>query len=106
MSSQVNQIRYEQEKWKSDYYLAIMKCQEKYLGLCIQMEGRDFGFGPVSFKDLVKFLDEFNYEVPLMKLNRWLGYVQGVLIERGVTTVEIERDETRPLFKPLDTKLI
>jgi len=40
--------------------------------------------------------------MPICKLNRWLGYVQGVLIERGVLTVEGERDATRPLFRPLD----
>ena len=57
-----------------------------------------------------------------MKLNRWVGYIQGLLIERGITTVEIERkiiawlpenpliaiyrsvlcNFTRPLFRPLD----
>jgi hypothetical protein len=39
---------------------------------------------------------------PLMKLNRWLGYIQGVLICHNVTTVEAERDWTRPLFRPYD----
>lgn len=92
----------ERQKWEQDYYLAIMKCHEHYLALCIQMEGKDFGFGPITLVDVKKFLDEFNHEVPLVKLSRWLGYVQGVLIERGVTTVEIERDWTRPLFRPLD----
>jgi hypothetical protein len=30
------------------------------------------------------------------KYSRWLGYVQGCLICRKVTTVEIERNRTRP----------
>jgi hypothetical protein len=52
------------------------------------------------------FSHEFSYgclqELPVPKLCRWLGYIQGVLIERGYTTVEAERDWTRPLFRPLD----
>src|SRR5690606_24783578 len=32
------------------------------------------------------------------KANRWLAFVQGVLIERGLTTVPAERDFTRPYF--------
>lgn len=70
-----------------------MKCVERYREIVNNSEG---------CRDLGKFLDEFNREVPLMKLNRWLGYVQGVLIERGFTTVEDERNWTRPLFRPLD----
>jgi len=33
------------------------------------------------------------------KYSRWLGYVQGCLIMHGVTTVEDERNITRPWFK-------
>lgn len=32
------------------------------------------------------------------KANRWLGFVQGVMISGGVLTIEAERDYTRPLF--------
>lgn len=32
------------------------------------------------------------------KAGRWLGFVQGLLIERGLTTVQTERDFTRPYF--------
>lgn len=35
------------------------------------------------------------------KANRWLGFVQGLLIERGHTTVRAERAFTRPLLKDL-----
>ncbi len=33
------------------------------------------------------------------KANRWLGFVQGVLISHDITTSDIERDYTRPLFQ-------
>lgn len=32
------------------------------------------------------------------KAGRWLGFIQGILIERGITTVQVERDFTRPYF--------
>lgn len=35
---------------------------------------------------------------PSHKLNRWLGYVQGVLISSNVLSVSIERERTRPIF--------
>ncbi len=94
------------------YLNALTQCSERYWNMC--RVGQD--------DELLKFVQEFrtalslceahmmagpNYnDLPprpsLNKLNRWLGYIQGVLIERGRTTVQIERDWTRPLFKPLD----
>lgn len=44
-------------------------------------------------------------EHPSLKLSRWLGYVQGRLIAEGVTTIEIERDETRPILKELELRM-
>lgn len=32
------------------------------------------------------------------KEHRWLGYVQGVLVVRGVLNVDEERDKTRKIF--------
>jgi hypothetical protein len=61
---------------------------------------------PYENTDLGKFILEFDFgikdKLPLMKLNRWLGYIQSELIKLGFTTVEIERNWTRPLFRPLD----
>lgn len=52
------------------------------------------------------FIEEFIHGcesgLPLNKLNRWLGYIQGMLIALEITTVQAERDWTRPLFRPLD----
>lgn len=76
--------------WTQQYYDAIFTCVARY---------REMAEG---MPDLLSFLDEFKRDVPLVKLSRWLGYVQGVLVTRGVTTVTIERDATRPLFRPLD----
>lgn len=76
--------------WVDKYYDAIFVCVARYREMAVGMP------------DLLTFLDEFTHEVPIVKLSRWLGYVQGVLIERGKTTVAAERDITRSLFRPLD----
>ena len=40
-----------------------------------------------------------NYKTfPIDKTSRWIGYIQRCLIEKDVTTVQIERDFSRPLF--------
>lgn len=36
---------------------------------------------------------------PVSKYSRWLGFIQGCLISQGFTTVERERNRTRPWFK-------
>lgn len=86
-----------------DYYSAIYKCAERYRDM---IEDRAVWDGWVIWSKLHVFTHELMFgcrdKLPLMKLSRWLGYIQGVLIERGVTSVEKERDWTRPLFRPLD----
>lgn len=54
------------------------------------------------FSFIKEFIQACENKLPLMKLNRWLGYIQGSLIQWGATTVEDERNWTRPLFRPLD----
>ncbi len=38
---------------------------------------------------------------PFDKLNRWLGFVQGVLAAGGLIDVDVEREATRPLLHSL-----
>jgi len=76
--------------WLTTYYDAIMICVARYREMAKDMP------------ELLAFLDEFTRSVPLVKLSRWLGYVQGILIAAGSTTVAAERDTTRSLFRPLD----
>ena len=59
-----------------------------------------------SSEDLIKLLneavekyDEFmQLDEDNSKINRWIGYVQGVLITVGYLTVQGERDYTREYF--------
>lgn len=77
-----------------EYYVALLKCAERY-----KILGRN---DPKLSEFITEFTKGCEDKLPLMKLNRWLGYIQGVLIERKLTTVETERNWTRPLFRPLD----
>lgn len=40
-----------------------------------------------------------NESMPYGKLCRWLGFIQGILCVANITTVDEERDFTRPIFK-------
>ncbi|TIX42750.1 MAG: hypothetical protein E5V40_05805 [Mesorhizobium sp.] len=83
----------------SEYHAAIHACAERYRDM-------QLGNGASCDDPLWKFTHELMFGCrdgfPIMKLNRWLGYIQGVLIERGLTTVQAERDWSRPIFRPLD----
>ncbi len=39
-----------------------------------------------------------NSDWPDLKVGKWLGFIEGVLISKGITTVDKERDITRPIF--------
>jgi hypothetical protein len=80
------------KEWEDAYYSAFEACILRYRAMAADR----------GCEDLLKFLEEFNRDVPLMKMSRWMGYVQCALIERGITTVQAERDWTRPFFRPLD----
>ena len=45
----------------------------------------------------LKALEEI-HTYPLDKLSRWLGFIQGYVVFTNQTTVEIERNFSRPLF--------
>lgn len=87
-----------------DYYDAIHRCCERYRDM---ISDRTYWDGWVEYDAIHKFVFQLmseckNKNLSIMKLNRWLGYIQGVLIERGLTSVEEERNWTRGIFQPLD----
>lgn len=86
------------------YYAALQRCGERYRLMIDDLSGM---LPRKKLVNLSQFVAGFNYAcrertVPVPKLCRWLGYIQGVLIEHDLTTVNVERDWTRPLFRPLD----
>lgn len=85
---------------ESKYYHALHKCAERYRDMLLDDPAVEADDPLWVF--VMQFMFSCRDQLPLMKLNRWLGYIQGCLIERGYTSVEAERDWTRPLFRPLD----
>ena len=78
-------------------YISIIECGESDIDILLKH---------TSSKDLINLLnealdkyDEFmELDNDNSKVNRWLGYVQGVLITVGYLTVQGERDYTRKYF--------
>ncbi|MBB5664715.1 hypothetical protein GGE68_002912 [Rhizobium leguminosarum] len=56
----------------------------------------DPGTSPPHLRWMLRELQTFSDET---KAHRWLGFIQGILIARGFTTVTVERDFTRPYLK-------
>lgn len=52
-----------------------------------------------SFPHLRWMLNEIPKHEDEFKQHRWLAFVQGVMIERRILSVPMERDFTRPYFK-------
>lgn len=60
-----------------------------------------------SYEHLLWMLWQLEHEsMDVGKSNRWLGFIQGILIERGHTTVSVERDFTRSYFSSTTFKLV
>jgi hypothetical protein len=52
-----------------------------------------------SMAHLRWMLQELRTMEDIGKANRWLGFIQGILISRGWTDVTTERNFTRPFFR-------
>jgi hypothetical protein len=81
------------------YHAALHKCAERYR-VMLQEHSWPGKIDLAVFN--IEFMTGCRDGIPIPKLCRWLGYIQGVLIANGATTVEAERDWTRPLFRPID----
>ena len=54
---------------------------------------------------LIKFCDAAQTLRNPDKLSRWVGYIQGILIDRTIIDTNFERDISRELYKPIYEKL-
>lgn len=57
--------------------------------------------GTTEYSHLLWMLQVIAYDqsLPETKRNRWLGFVQGVLVCKGDIEIKAERDSTREIFK-------
>lgn len=98
------------EAIEEGYYHGLAVCAYRYYDMTRlwirTCEASEHWTSILQAAELMTFIVEFEIQIangaPLNKLNRWLGYIQGVLIMTGQTTVKEERDFTRPLFRHLD----
>lgn len=61
----------------------------------------DFLVGPSTKEHLIELIDiavSKGNTFPTDKLNRWLGFVQAIVIFNNLTSVQEERDYSRPWF--------
>jgi hypothetical protein len=56
-------------------------------------------------KFLLNFCDTAQTLTNPDKLSRWVGYIQGVLIERKVIDTDTEREYSRTIYKPIYDEL-
>lgn len=84
--------------YEKEYRKALIKCGYRYRDM-LDNDKWDYVELSVFVDD---FIESSEKGAPVPKMCRWLGYIQGVLIENGLTSIEAERDWTRPLFEPLD----
>lgn len=75
---------------------------KRYLDICLAQDAS--GEDPESRLSIANLIwicargAEMRDELPLDKLSRWLGFVQGCLLMRGIIDTDEERDHSRPLF--------
>ena len=60
---------------------------------------------PIVDEFLLQFCDEALKLTNPDKLSRWVGFIQGVMFERGWVNTKRERDFSRGLYKPIYEKL-
>jgi predicted XRE-type DNA-binding protein len=90
------------EEYESHYYSVLMECNARYRTMMEESKIEN-----ILDSDLYRFNELFFVgiaadKLPIPKLCRWLGFIQAGVIQLGLTTVEQERDWSRPLFRPLD----
>lgn len=72
-------------------YEAMLRAHHIYTPVCKPDPGNDLCH-------VLWMLHQLRKPMETGKAMRWLGFIQGILIERGFTTVTAERDFTRPYF--------
>lgn len=87
-------------------FKVIKQLFERYhWALCIWADDDSECYHPkCDTQSLLNLCDEAiknGHKYPFDKMNRWLGFVQGVLAARGAIDVDTERDVTRHIFHSL-----
>jgi hypothetical protein len=88
-----------------DHYQILSVLFKRYAELAIEHAAKLDGLTPkCRSAALVALCDEAianGRDYPFDKMNRWLGFTQGVLATTGIIDVDAEREYTRPLLHQL-----
>ena len=74
---------------------------DKVLSKAYQIEGPDLQEG-CTRRQLLLMIEELEKNqliMPIDKVARWVGFIQGVMCCRGYISVENERNRTRPIYQ-------
>lgn len=88
-----------------DRYIAMLEAKGVKPDNCTLDESKD----PTSLPHILWMCKELKTKIvpytgtgfSVDKYSRWLGFIQGILISKGLTTVKSERDVTRGWFTDL-----
>lgn len=78
-----------------EYYITVIENHATEINNQIEHTTSD-ELAKLCIEAIEKYDEFFRLDGDNSKVNRWLGYVQGVLITAGLLTVESERNFTRP----------
>lgn len=74
----------------------------RYLDMLSDIESKQENDPGTELHHLKWMINELTNDRPWGKQRGWLGFIQYGLIDKGYTTVQAERDFTRPFFSKLD----
>lgn len=80
-------------------YLLPKQVVDRYDAMLLPFGPADLGHTGREPRHLRWMLEQLRLPMPVGKANRWLGFIQAGVIALGLTTVQAERDFTRPFFK-------
>lgn len=84
------------QQYADEMKTLMSKLTERYKQLLsdetIQFEDKD------RIISMLQVIEEKSETLPSDKLNRWMGFIQGVLYRNNLISIDVERDVTRPWF--------
>lgn len=93
-NQQITEIKKNNIIYLFNHYITVIKDNEEYINS--QQCATTTTDMIVLCKQAINQYDEFQrIDADNSKVNRWLGYIQGILITIGLVTIEGQRDFTR-----------
>jgi len=93
-------------KFDRNYKSPLIKVHKSLISRYTEMlKTKQYVNGEIRISKMLKTLEENINSWSDDKTSRWIGFIQYFMIENNFTTVDAERDFSRPLFKKAYKKL-